>query len=60
MICPGSAGWRGRMGREKELAEKITDKAHDVYEDGANASYAGTLGQKGRLDLPAFLNEVPD
>ena len=44
----------------KELAKKITDKAHDVYEDGANAPYDGQLGKKGRLDLPAFLNEVLD
>ncbi|GGS35527.1 S8 family serine peptidase [Deinococcus knuensis] len=46
--------------KTSELAKKITEKAQDVYKDGLNASYKDKLGDKGRLDLPAFLKETLD
>ncbi len=41
-----------------DVTQKMTGNAFDVYNNGANIAYKDKLGEKGRLDLEAFLINV--
>ncbi|WP_245808177.1 S8 family serine peptidase [Deinococcus hopiensis] len=40
------------------LTNLVKQTAANVYSNGANAAYAGKLGEQGRLDLKAFLSSA--
>ena len=58
MVSGGLALALSANARRSTAAQIVTQTASNVYGNGANADYAGKLGEQGRLDLNSFLTSA--